>query len=378
VDAGGTIYVVTSGFVDAPGALINHYRELLRISPDGMTRTVVAGGNEIRNVDGPISSSRFTDPTSVAVGPAGRVVVGETGASAIRLVDTQIGVVTTLGGGTGAGDVDGPALTQARFHMPQDITGTSDGTLYVADTGNHSVRRISGGVVSTLSRGFHFPQGVATPPSGGRVYVAGPTSSVGWPLSVVGADGSAAVLGHIAPSTFRAALAVDAAGNVFVTEFGNVVVIPPSGDSRRVLASGIRATELALDSAGNVYFVSTFGTVGVIDPAGNAVIRAGQPNESGSVDGVGQEARFNHPNALAVDTAGNMYVAEGTKVRKVTPQGVVSTILDITRDEIQGAPSGFSTSSFTATGSLQPITGLAWTGGALYLTVLNAVLRIAQ
>lgn len=367
VDAAGNIYVLSNG-VDQPSPnFITTYRTLQRITSDGRTITTLAGANEIRTVDGPSASSRFTDPTSVAVGPAGRVVVGERSTNTIRLVDTAQGVVSTLAGGSGGGDVDGVA-SASRFNLPQGIAASADGTLYVADARNHSVRKINPtGVVSTLARGFRLPQEVATPPGGATVYIADSDSSIiGRSITAIAPNGAAAAFSSLAPGS-GATLAADNAGNVYASERSNVIVIA-AGGAKRILASGIALNDLAVDAAGNVFFTSRANTVGVIDVAGNVVIRAGRANDAGSVDGVGQDARFSAPNALAVDPAGNMYVGDGAKIRKVTAQGAVTTIADIT--QVQGAQAGFAASSITAVNSL------AWSGGALYATVVNAVIRI--
>lgn len=367
VDAAGNVYLALNGFFQPVPSFLTTYQSIERITPDGMTRVMVAGAdNDTRTVDGAIASARFMDPRAVSVGPGGRIVVAETSTSAIRLLDTQQGAVSTLAGGMGGGDVDGPAAS-ARFNDPRGITAAADGTLYVADRRNHSVRSISAtGALSTLARGFGLPLNVAARPLANTVYVA--TSAIttvffaavapDGTLTGVGTGGNASTVG----------LAADVAGNLYFSTGSTVDVIAPGG-ATRVLASGIAVENLALDAAGLLYFTSARNTVGVIDASGIVTIRAGAAGEPGIADGIGIAARFGAPSALTVDPAGNMYVGDGTRIRKVTPEGVVTTIADVAT--VQGGQAGLTT---TALGSVK---GLAWSAGALYASVLNALVRIA-
>ena len=151
-----------------------------------------------------------------------------------------------------------------------------------------------------------------------------------------------AVVGDI---TSTASIAVDAAGNLYAAnedhagDGGGVVVYGPDG-TKRVLATDTKARALAVDGAGNVYFTSARATLGVISPIFGVTILAGRTDDPGDEDGVGQAARFRSPGALALDPAGNVYVADGTKIRRVTPQGAVTTIADISN--VQGAQPGFA------------------------------------
>lgn len=351
----GTMYVVMNG-VDQPSpTFITRYRTLLRVSPDGKTVTAIAGGSDISTVDGSLASSRFTDPTSVAVGPSGRIAVGETSTSAIRLVDTEKGTVTTLAGGTAGGDLDG-AVAASRFNLPASMTSAEDGTLFVVDRSNRSLRKIStGGVVTTIARGLFFPDAVAARSTTGPVFVLEAPTTIGRSVKAVSQSGAVSNFADFLAPSAPNALAVDNAGNVYASESGNVVVFSPAG-VKRIFSAGISASGLCTDSAGNVYF-SSGNAVGVIDPAGKAVIRSAQAIEGKFI-----------PKGLAVDPAGNIYIGDETKIRKITPQGAVSTIADITT--VQGAPAGFDMSLLTS------VSGLTWSGGALYATVLNAVIRI--
>jgi sugar lactone lactonase YvrE len=368
VDVAGNLYLVTNGTVQPSPNFGTVYRTLEVLSPDGLTRTTLAGGNnDVRSVDGPSASARFLDPTAVAAGPNGRIVVAEASTGAIRLVQTQAGVVSSLAGGAGAGDVDGAAAT-ARFGDPLGIAAAADGTLYVADSRNHSVRKIStAGAVSTLSRSFRFPQNVAIAPGSPTVYELDTDSTFGRNIAAVAPDGSTSSIGSFPPNS-RRAFAADAAGNLYGADHGDVIVRAPDG-TRRVLASAVQALNVTIDPGGTVYFSSGRATINVIDASGAVSVRAGSADQPGDADGAGQQARFRAPDALALDAAGNLYVADGTRIRKVSPTGSVTTLADVT--QVQGAQAGFKADSITV------INGLVWSGGSLYATVLNAVVRIS-
>lgn len=366
-DAAGNVYVAANGFSQPGPNFLTTFRSVLKITPDGLSATTVAGGNnDARTVDGTVAASRFTDPRAVAVGPAGRIAVVETSSNAIRLIDTQQGTVTTVAGGSGGGDTDGAAAT-ARFNEPLGLAAGPDGTLYVADTRNHSVRKISAaGAVSTLARGFKFPLNVAIGPNSGTLYMANSAGSFGRPLSAIAPDGTASSFATIAGNS-TTALAADGAGNVYVSENGGITVIAPDG-GKRVLATGLFAQGLAVDAAGKVY-VTSGNAVRVVDAAGRVETRAGSIDKVSHVDGTGAAAGFRQAGWLAVDTAGNIYVADVSKIRKVTPQGIVTTVADITQLEGVAPETEFM--------SLNRIGGLAWIDGALYATVQNAVIKIA-
>ena len=87
---------------------------------------------------------------------------------------------------------------------------------------------------------------------------------------------------------------------------------------------------VALDSAGNIYVADTFNhAIRKVTPTGtNWIVTtlAGLPGTPGSTDGIGSEARFSYPQRVAVDRADNVYVAENTTIRKVTPKGLVTTL----------------------------------------------------
>lgn len=390
--AGGDIIVASSGvFAAAPG-LGQRYNSILRITSTG-TSVPVAGKDDeslqihsadvVGSADGPSAQARFDGPEGVAVGNGGRILVADSGNHAIRQIDVQ-GVVSTLAGGAGFGRIDGLG-TAARFFYPAGIAAASNRSLYVVDSGNHLVRRVG-------------PAGeVSTPPLCGHEQVGSRDSSLG-SLAVAPPDGTL----HVSHYSFTANRGVnivtvmDGSGNCREVALGNqpygmaamsgvlyytdidfssspstgrVNKLLPDGSSQ-VVASGFKNPQgIAVNVAGTL-FVADFGdhTVSSIDPQGTFRLLAGKSGEPGYADGAGNQARFDGPSKLAVDGAGNLYVADASTIRKITPQGQVSTIA--------GAPGQNVAQPGPLPGAIGRASGLAWSAGMLYATAGQAVFAI--
>jgi sugar lactone lactonase YvrE len=326
----------------------------------GTTLTITASAslnnNEYRyvatNSGGVVNSNAFTltvnpaffpSPTCVVVDSSGNLYAGDSSNNAIQQINPS-GVVRLVAGspiGTaGFSDATGSA---AFFRAPAGITLSPDmTTLYVADTGNAAIRQItSGGAVTTLASGlFNGPVGVAVDTSG-NVFVADSNNKV---IRMVTKGGLA--------STFASSLSLPyglvlngASGTLYVSD-GNAVrqvskagsVTPLAGslttastaDGTGAAAGFTAPGGLALDSAGNIY-VADIGnsTIRKITPLGVVTTLAGQPGVAGLMDGTGSTALFNKPEDVTVDSSGNVYVADTLNgaIRKVTPGGVVTTLV---------------------------------------------------
>lgn len=228
---------------------------------------------------------------------------------------TPGGTVSILAGSQGAGNADGVG-TAARFANPRGIAIDGSGTLYVADMANHAIRKITpNGTVTTL---------------------AGLPGTRGWD------DGAGSVARFDQPQ----GVAADASGNVFVADTGTRTIrkITPAGvvttlaglgyvtgtaDGTGLDARFDQPQGVAVDAAGVVYVADTANhTIRRITPAGVVTTLAGSPTNRGFADGVGRSARFDGPQALAVDAAGNLFIADTNNyiIRKITAGGVVTTI----------------------------------------------------
>jgi streptogramin lyase len=251
----------------------------------------------------------------VAVDRNGNAFVADRENHLIRKISPS-GVVSTFAGGLGsAGYVDGTGTT-ARFNKPYGLAVDSSGDLYVADYSNHLIRKISAaGVVSTLAgtsltsgfgngtagtASFYNPTGVAVD-TNGQVYVA---------------DYNNHLIRKISPAGVVSTLAGSAGASGFADGTGSAATFNnPSG--------------VAVDSSGVVY-VADYNNhlIRKISPAGGVSSWVGVANTSGYLDGAGATAKLNHPAGVAVDASGYAYVTDTSShvIRRVTPQGVVSTI----------------------------------------------------
>jgi sugar lactone lactonase YvrE len=329
IDDAGNVYVADRG--------------IRKVTPAGTVTTLVA----------------IDLPQGVARDAAGNVYAADTLNHVIRRIDPA-GTVTMIAGTAGApGRADGEG-TQAGFNFPQGLALDGAGNVYVADSLNHTIRKITPhGRVTTLAgtpgasgsadgRGaaasFNFPKGVATD-AAGNVYVAdtgnstirkitpagAATTLAGAPGVTGGADGVAARF------NFPQDVATDGAGNVYVADTLNNVIrkIAPDGVVSTLAGSSASAASfgaprgIAADGAGNLYVAdNSRNTILRIAASGAVTTLSGTAGVRGSADAVGAAASFNFPQGVAADAAGNVYVADtgNHAIRKIAPGGLVSTL----------------------------------------------------
>jgi len=350
VDASGTIY----------GADPDS-KTLRRIAADGTVSTVAGSPGDSRAVDGKAAEARFLEPYSLVFDTAGNLLIGDR--HAIRQLSPQ-GIVSTIAGLPGEmGATDGPA-PDARFNgAPRALTTDAAGALYISDW--FSIRKLSGGVVSTVGHGplpSDSPNssngdlgGLAFDAAGSLLVSQGGFSiidrvaadgSIGWLSGGLGiwdwADGPA----DQARFAYPRALLTLRNGDTLVADSDNAVLrrVAVDGSASTVLGSPPRrghadgtgaAARLRLprgvvsDRDGNL-FVADYGNhcIRKITPAGVVTTFAGKPNDSRTINGQGSDASFAMPVSLAIDAAGNLYVADeqDAVIRKVTPAGAVSTL----------------------------------------------------
>ena len=306
------------------------------LEPGWAARVVVLAGDGTPGFrDGRTSRARFSDPFGVAVAADGTIFVADAGiAHAIRRI-TPAGFVTTLAGG-GRGFVDGHGAV-ARFDTPSGLALAPDGTLYVADTANNAIRRITpAGDVSTLAGDsvagyrdgpaaqarFNGPLGVAVDAEG-RVIVADTYNDRirailpdGVVVTLAGAGEPGMIDGPPRAARFDtpSGLAVDEAGRIYVADTGNHVVriIEPGGrvtTAAATLTSGLgRPLGIAATPDGDLYVSDFGGRILEIDTEGTVRTLAG--SAPGFQDGDGAEARFRQPAGVAASARGRMIVAD--------------------------------------------------------------------
>jgi sugar lactone lactonase YvrE len=327
------------------------------ISPSGRV-TTIAGSGEPGFLDGLGRVAKFSSPGGVAIASDGFIYIADEDNNAIRKV-SPTGEVTTLAGNGKVGNADGLG-GEATFNYPIDLSLDDLGNVFVLDQRNRLIRKISpGGVVttfaSTSSTEFEFAYGI-TSDKNNNLYVSynsgivRKVSSTGNFKAIAGpglpglVDGPTGVSRLAEPS----GLATDRGGNIYVADFGNRVIRKVFPDGRTVVFAGSGkighddgiATEatfsgpraLTVDSKGNVY-VSDDVVVRKISPDGVVTTVAGQAkfNQHGpnnSVDGPALTARFSGLGGLAVDKNDNVYVADssGARIRKISTDGFVTPV----------------------------------------------------
>ena len=234
-----------------------------RVSPTGLISTIAGiGVFGADPADGGLAAAAFLSyPAGVAVDTAGNLYIADAGGQRVRKV-TLAGIITTVAGnGTPGFSGDGGLAAAAQLNWPKDVATDANGNLYIADTGNSTIRKVTpAGIITTIagnsSSGFSGDGGLAT------------NAQLNQPSGV----------------------AVDGTGSVYISDTYNFRV-------RRVDASGVIST-IAGTGQG--------GSLGDGVPSVNAVLI--------------------YPAGLKVDAAGNLFLADWVRVRKITPEGIITTI----------------------------------------------------
>lgn len=284
-------------------------------SYSSMVTTFAGVAGQPGSTDGSSSSIQFNGPRGVAVDRNGNVYVSDTGNHTIRKI-TAFGQSTTIAGMVGQpGSADGIG-TSAQFNSPVGLTVDSQGNVFVADWLNSTIRKITpNGEVSTFA-------------------------------GTAGKPGSEDGVGSSAQFALPRGITVDFANNLYVTDTGNNTIrkITPNGvvstlagspnrpgavDGLGSMARFFMPTGITVDILGNLYVSDTANyAIRMITPAGAVSTLAGSPGLAGISDGVGTSAQFGFPYGISIDGVGNFYVADGISntIRKIERGAIVSTL----------------------------------------------------
>jgi sugar lactone lactonase YvrE len=316
VDKAGNVYVADTG-----------NDTIRKMTPQGLVTTLAGMAGQRGSMDGTGSKARFADPFDVTVDSAGNIYVADEGNDTIRKV-TSDGMVTTLAGLVGNfGSTDGTG-SAARFGSkdggPSGVAVDGEGDVYVTDTQNHTIRKVTPtGVVTTLAgnasiSGYGWSMGGSTDGTGSEARFNYP-----WGVAVdkAGTIYVADSLNHTIRKVTRAGVVSTLAGQTGLT--GPAALANVGSADRTGNAARFRGPQrVAVDSTGNVYVADTGNrTIRRITPAGVVTTLAGQVGSNGNADGTGSVARFGYPNGVAVDNAGNVYEmdSDNSTIRKGFP-----------------------------------------------------------
>ena len=306
LDASGHIYIADS------------LNNRIRVAQAGGSVSTFAGngGYSYSGDGGAAASAQMNAPHAVAADSAGNYYIADSGNNVVRKVSAS-GAITTLAGNGKAGfGGDGSAAAGAQLSGPQGVAVDGAGNVYIADTGNSRVREVSGGTINTVAGsgtpGFGGDGGAAT---GAKLY-----SPVGLALNANGdlyiADVNNSAIRKVANGTISTV-----AGNGLQGY---------SGDGGPALSAQLNDPQgVAVDAAGNLYITDTMNyCIRMVSPAGNINTIAGDGVAGYSGDGgPASQAQLSYPTGIAVDGAGNVFVADaGAAVRKINVNGPIVTV----------------------------------------------------
>jgi sugar lactone lactonase YvrE len=286
VDAAGVIWIADT---------VHHVIRVL--DRDGTTRIVAGEAGVPGAADGPAREARFRYPQGMAADTSGNIYIADSGNGTIRVL-TRAGRVETFAGAAGdLGTDNGDRLLRARFIVPIDVAWDITGTLYVSDHSSHTIRAISSdrnvttiaGVAGTVGSGdgfrdrarFHAPAGIALDPAG-NLWIADSGSHTirmmtgdGFVTTIAGVPGSTGFAdGALTEAKFSQprGIALGADGSIFVSDTKNHTI-------RRILGDSVETVA---------------GTAGI----------------AGYANGAGEAVRFDNPIAIAVGADGTLWVAD--------------------------------------------------------------------
>jgi sugar lactone lactonase YvrE len=285
-------------------------------SPINYSQTIIAGMESAgySGDGGPANMAQLSFPSGMAFDSTSNLYVADTSNNRIRKIDTS-DLITTVAGNGNIGFVgDGGQATAATINFPNAVAVDASGNLYIADTYNNRIRKLSAGIITTYA---------------------------GTGTTAFNGDGPALQVNLNGPT----GIAVDQAGNLYisdsannrirkVTPDGNLTTIAGSssgfgGDNGPAFAALLhQPTAITVDSSGNLYVIDCgnlrirkISTTGIITTvAGNGYTQDNGENVAAIFTGM-----FG-PSGLAVDAAGAFYFGENDRIRKVTPDGFIHTI----------------------------------------------------
>ena len=355
VDSSGDLYIADT---------LNH--RIRKVSATGVITTVAGGGTSTAD-NVPATKAQLAPSFGIAVDSAGILYIADTDNNRIRKVTAGV-IATVAGNGTRGFTGDNGPATSAHLALPSGIVLDAVGNLYIADTDNNRIREVSNGVITTVAGGraslgdngpatsaqLSGPTGVAVD-SAGNLYIADFGDSR---IRKVSSAVITTVVGNATPGfagdnglaasaqlSNPYGLTIDRAGNLYIADSSNNVIRKVSnggistvagngspgfsGDNGPAISAQLASpASVAVDSAGNLYIADTLNNL--VREVSNGIITtvAGNrtPGFSGDT-GPATSAQLNGPTGVAVDSAGNLYIADSSnnRIRQVS-SGVINTL----------------------------------------------------
>jgi sugar lactone lactonase YvrE len=312
--------VDTAGNLYLADGLNNRVR---KVSTDGTISTVAGNGAAGYSGDGSAAvNAQLNGPSGVALDSAGNLYIADTGNHRVRKVSAKDGTISTVvGTGVAGYSGDGGSPLSAQLHSPLYAGLDGAGAIYIADSGNYAIRKVANGVISTIAGNGKIGVG----PGDNAVPAAGVS------------------FGPIA------SMAVDTKGDVYVGDGvwkiwkvsnGTLSDLPPGW-----FAGSIQATGLAVDAAGNLYVAENyFGSIQVASPTGKVTYLTLQYPVAPDLGdgGPATSAYLKGPHGISLDSSGAIYIADAGNsygyIRKVAKDGIISTVVGGSQNWGPGAP----------------------------------------
>jgi len=371
--ASGQKRIISNGIVGGATRSIQ-----VHISPGMITAYAGTGTAGFQGDGGAASAARLSNPEGVSAAANGDLYIADTGNDVIRKVNVLTGVISTVAGTGSSGYAgDGGQATAAKLRAPEDVFIAADGDLYIADTGNHAVRKVSAatGVITTVagsgpagssgdggpatSAKLHSPSGIAVAANGNLYFgdtandkIRMVTAATGIITTFAG-TGTAGYLGDGGAATSARlrspeGVALAANGDLYIADTGNHAIRRVSAATGNIstyagtgtagfLGDGGAATSARLSSPQEISFNSA-GDLFIADSGNNRIRRvqaasgtittiAGTGTAGGTGDGgPATTARLNSPRGVTVSSTGAYYIGDRSndRVRKVT--GLLSVV----------------------------------------------------
>ena len=317
VDGLGNVYITKwSSSYSSRSGYYYYSNQVLRVDPAGTITTFAGIGSGGYSGDGgPAVSAELRSPEGVAADGLGNIYIADYGNHRVRKVDAA-GTISTFVGTDSRNIGDGGPATHARLVRPEGVALDALGNVYIADENNHRVRKVdAAGTITTFAG------------TGEQGFLGD-----GWPASQ-------------AKLSYPKGVAVDRLGNVYIADTrnhrvrkvdaaGTITTFAGTGETG-YLGDGEPATwarlyypeSLAVDGQGNVYIADTFNhRVRKVDAAGTIYTRTVEGWYAGG-DEPYTSISLNYPGGVAVDGQGNVYIADtlNHRVRKVDAAGTITT-----------------------------------------------------